>query len=86
VSDEVLFTRLQAGEQEALGSLFERYARVVRSVAARILKDATEAEDLVQTYSSSSDGSAPSLIALKAPPAHGLSRWLTTEPLSGAAT
>jgi RNA polymerase sigma-70 factor (ECF subfamily) len=48
VTDEVLLTRLQAGEQEALGCLFQRYARVVRSVAARILRDATEAEDLVQ--------------------------------------
>jgi len=47
-SDEALFTRLQAGEQEALGCLFQRYARVVRSVAARILRDDTEAEDLVQ--------------------------------------
>jgi RNA polymerase sigma-70 factor, ECF subfamily len=48
LADEVLLTRLQAGEQEALGSLFQRYARVVRSVAARILRDAAEAEDLVQ--------------------------------------
>jgi RNA polymerase sigma-70 factor (ECF subfamily) len=47
-SDEALFTRLQAGEQEALGWLFQRYARVVRSVAARILRDAAEADDLVQ--------------------------------------
>jgi RNA polymerase sigma-70 factor (ECF subfamily) len=47
-SDEALITRLQAGDQEALGSLFERYARVVRSVAARILRNAAEAEDLVQ--------------------------------------
>ena len=47
-SDEVLITRLQAGEQEALGCLFQRYARVVRHVAARILRDDTEAEDLVQ--------------------------------------
>jgi RNA polymerase sigma factor (sigma-70 family) len=47
-SDEALFTRLQAGEQEALGCLFQRYARVVRNVAARILRDAAEADDLVQ--------------------------------------
>ena len=47
-SDEALITRLQAGEQEALGCLFQRYARVVCSVAARILRDTTEAEDLVQ--------------------------------------
>ena len=48
VTDEVLLAHLQAGEQEALGWLFQRYARVVRSVAARILRDAAEAEDLVQ--------------------------------------
>jgi len=48
LTDEVLLTRLQAGEQDALGLLFQRYARVVRAIAARILRDAAEAEDLVQ--------------------------------------
>lgn len=48
LQDEVLLTRLAKGDQDALGYLFERYARVVRSVAARILRDDTEAEDLVQ--------------------------------------
>jgi RNA polymerase sigma-70 factor (ECF subfamily) len=48
LTDEVLLGRLQAGEQEALGCLFQRYARVIRQVAARILRDDTEAEDLVQ--------------------------------------
>lgn len=48
LTDEALLARLQAGEQQALGLLFQRYARVVRSIAARILRDATEAEDLVQ--------------------------------------
>ena len=48
VTDEALFALLQAGEQDALGCLFQRYARLVRSVAARILRDAAEAEDLVQ--------------------------------------
>ena len=47
-SDEALLTLLQSGEQNALGCLFQRYARIVRSVAARILRDASEAEDLVQ--------------------------------------
>jgi RNA polymerase sigma-70 factor (ECF subfamily) len=46
--DETLFIRLQEGEQEALGCLFERYARLVRSIASRILRNTTEAEDLVQ--------------------------------------
>ena len=46
--DEVLLIRTAKGDQEALGCLFQRYARVVRSVAVRILRDAAEAEDLVQ--------------------------------------
>jgi len=36
------------GDHEALAALFERYARLTRSVACRILKDSAEAEDLVQ--------------------------------------
>jgi RNA polymerase sigma-70 factor (ECF subfamily) len=47
-SDEALMECLQAGKQEALSSLFRRYSRVVRSISARILRDAAEAEDLVQ--------------------------------------
>jgi RNA polymerase sigma-70 factor (ECF subfamily) len=47
-SDEVLMQCLQVGKQEALSSLFNRYSRVVRSISARILRDAVEAEDLVQ--------------------------------------
>jgi RNA polymerase sigma-70 factor (ECF subfamily) len=47
-SDEALMECLQVGKQEALSSLFNRYSRVVRSVSARILRDAAEAEDLVQ--------------------------------------
>jgi RNA polymerase sigma-70 factor, ECF subfamily len=48
LTDEVLLTRLQARDQDALGVLFQRYSRVVRSVAVRILRDNAEAEDLVQ--------------------------------------
>jgi RNA polymerase sigma-70 factor (ECF subfamily) len=48
LSDEVLVVRMAMGDPEALGCLFERYARVVRNVAARILRDSAEAEDLVQ--------------------------------------
>lgn len=47
-TDEELLARIPNGDQDALGYLFERYARVVRGVAARILRDATEADDLVQ--------------------------------------
>jgi len=46
--DELLLVRLQNGDQEALGSLFQRYVRIVRSVATRILRDTAEADDLTQ--------------------------------------
>ena len=48
VSDEDLLERIAQGEQEALAYVFERYARLVRAIAARILKDVAEADDLVQ--------------------------------------
>jgi RNA polymerase sigma-70 factor (ECF subfamily) len=47
-SDESLLAQLCVGSGEALAILFERYARVTRSVALRILRDPAEAEDLVQ--------------------------------------
>ncbi len=47
-SDEVLLTRVIGGDQQALGYLFQRHGRLLRSIASRILKDAAEAEDLVQ--------------------------------------
>ena len=47
-ADEDLLALIAQGDQEALGFLFQRYARVVRSIAARILRNATEADDLVQ--------------------------------------
>jgi RNA polymerase sigma-70 factor (ECF subfamily) len=48
VSDESLVERICIGDRDALAALFERYARLTRTVASRILGDATEAEDLVQ--------------------------------------
>jgi RNA polymerase sigma-70 factor (ECF subfamily) len=48
LADEVLIERICLGDEVALASLFQRYARLVRSVAARILRDAAEAEDLAQ--------------------------------------
>lgn len=47
-ADEDLLARIPTGDQEALGLLFERYARIVRSIAGRILRDTSEAEDVVQ--------------------------------------
>lgn len=47
-SDEALITRICSGDSEALACLFRRYVQLVRSVAIRILRDKSEAEDLVQ--------------------------------------
>lgn len=48
ISDEALMIRVCDGNREALGILFRRYARVVRTVAYRILRDSFEADDLLQ--------------------------------------
>lgn len=48
ISDESLLSQVCNGNGEALAVLFERYARLTRSVAVRILRDQAEAEDLVQ--------------------------------------
>ena len=48
LSDEVLLGRVCNDDREALGTLFRRYAGGVRAVAYRVLRDASEADDLVQ--------------------------------------
>jgi len=47
-SDDLLLNRVAQGDKEALSVLFRRHARVVFSVACRILRDESEAEDLLQ--------------------------------------
>jgi RNA polymerase sigma-70 factor, ECF subfamily len=46
--DGVLLSRITSGDNEALGLLFRRYARPIRSIGRRILRDDSEADDLVQ--------------------------------------
>lgn len=48
ISDEALMACICNGDKEALASLFHRYARIVRGVAYRVLRDASEADDLLQ--------------------------------------
>src|SRR6202167_2549332 len=48
VADEVLMARVVAGDNEALAGFFHRYARLVRSVGYKILRDDSEADDLLQ--------------------------------------
>jgi len=47
-SDEALIAGICNGDKEALASLFRRYARIVRGVAYRVLRDTSEADDLLQ--------------------------------------
>jgi RNA polymerase sigma-70 factor, ECF subfamily len=46
--DMGLLARIQSGDQTAMSSLFDRYGTLVYSVAFRVLKDASEAEDVMQ--------------------------------------
>lgn len=46
--DESLMRRVCDADKEALALLFHRYARTVRGVAYRVLRDASEADDLLQ--------------------------------------
>lgn len=46
--DEALMLRVQSADGDALAILFDRYHRLVLSIALRILRDRGEAEDVVQ--------------------------------------
>lgn len=48
ISDEALLSSIQTGNRAALAIVFRRYARLVRCVGQRILRDNGEADDLVQ--------------------------------------
>jgi len=48
LTDEAAIARLQAQDSSALNLLFDRYARLVLSIALRILRDHGEAEEVVQ--------------------------------------
>ena len=47
-ADESLIAQVCNGDRESLALLFHRYARIVRGVAFRVLRDPSEADDLVQ--------------------------------------
>lgn len=48
LSDDQLIKNVSGGAKDALAQLFRKYARAVRNVAYRILRDESEADDLVQ--------------------------------------
>jgi DNA-directed RNA polymerase specialized sigma24 family protein len=44
----ILINRLAQGDPSALGEIYDRYAGIVHALALRMLRDAGDAEDLVQ--------------------------------------
>jgi RNA polymerase sigma-70 factor (ECF subfamily) len=46
--DAELLARVRAGEERAMAWLFDRYSKVVYSVALRVLRDPAAAEDVLQ--------------------------------------
>lgn len=48
LTDEALVLQAGEGSREALALLFRRYARLVRGIAYRVLRDPSEADDLLQ--------------------------------------
>ncbi len=49
LSGEDLFRYVQLGHQDAFAILFERYHRLVLEIALKVLRDRSEAEDLMQS-------------------------------------
>jgi RNA polymerase sigma-70 factor, ECF subfamily len=48
IDDAVLLQRVREGDQAAMAEVFDRYGRIVYSVAFRVLKDTGHAEDVMQ--------------------------------------
>ena len=46
--DPSLLARVQSGDEQAMASIYDRYSRVVYSVALRVLRDPASAEDVLQ--------------------------------------
>jgi len=55
--DDLLLDRVRAGDQQAMAQIFDRYSRMVYSVALRVLADPGHAEDVLQDVFSRSGAS-----------------------------
>ncbi len=49
VDDSALVSRMAAGDERALGALYDRWEGAVRATALRIVPDGSEADDVVET-------------------------------------
>jgi len=48
ISDKELVSRVRAGDQNAVGTLYDRYSPLVYAVGLRVLADSAAAEDVLQ--------------------------------------
>ncbi len=48
IPDEILLELINDNDRDALSTLFRRYSRVIHNIGLRILRDRSEADDLVQ--------------------------------------
>ena len=48
ISDKELVSRVRAGDQNAMGALYDRYSALVYAVGLRVLADSSAAEDVLQ--------------------------------------
>ena len=48
ISDKELVSRVRAGDQNAMGALYDRYSPLVYAVGLRVLADTAAAEDVLQ--------------------------------------
>src|SRR5215468_8925654 len=46
--DSTLLAQVRRGDENAMASLFDRYSKIVYSVALRVLRDPASAEDVLQ--------------------------------------
>jgi RNA polymerase sigma-70 factor (ECF subfamily) len=47
-NDALLLQQIQAGSEPAMAALYDRYSRIVYSIALRVLRDPASAEDVLQ--------------------------------------
>ena len=46
--DATLLANVQSGDEQAMGTLYDRYSKIVYSVSLRVLRDPSSAEDVLQ--------------------------------------